>query len=321
MFKRYVAAIVLMSAVLPVAVWADASFPHKPVRIIVPQTPGGASDALARVIAQKLGVKWGQPVVVENRPGAGGNIGMDLVAAALPDGHTLLMTYEGTQAINGSLYKKLAFDPVADFSAVSTVATLPFVLVSRNNAPFRTVQELISTAKERPVTYGSAGNGSVNHLLGEMFNAEAKVKLTHVPYKGAAPAIQDLLGGQIDVVFTSLPSVAGQLRAGNLRAIAVTSAQRAKAFDQIPSIAESGLAEFDVSPWFGLVGPQKTPQKIVQKINADVNDILHTQDVVASFEAIGAEPYASTPDSFAKRLGSDANKWSEVVRRSGAKLD
>jgi tripartite-type tricarboxylate transporter receptor subunit TctC len=321
MLKKCVASLALMMAIMPMSAQADTPFPNKAVRIIVPQTPGGASDALARLVAQKLGAKWGQPVIVENRPGAGGNIGMDLVATAPSDGHTLLMTYVGTQAINGSLYKKLSFNPVTDFSTVATVATLPFVLVSRKNAPFQNVQELINIARDGRVTYGSAGNGSVNHLLGEMFNADAKVKLTHVPYKGAAPAIQDLFSGQIDVVFTSLPSVAGQLKAGNLRALAVTSAQRAKAFAQVPSIAESGISEFDVNPWFGLVAPKNTSKKTVQKINTDVNEILHTQDVIAGFEAIGAEPYASTPEAFSQQLQSDAAKWSDVVKRSGAKLD
>ena len=198
MWKKCITALAYAAAILSIPAQADTPFPSKPVRIIVPQTPGGASDALARIASQKLSAKWGQPVIVENRPGAGGNIGLDYVAAAPADGHTLLMTYVGTQAINGSLYKKLSFDPVNDFSTVATIATLPFVLVSRNNAPFNNVPELVNTARQHRITFGSAGNGSVNHLLGEMFNADAQLKLVHIPYKGAAPALQDLLSGQID---------------------------------------------------------------------------------------------------------------------------
>ncbi|WP_417283011.1 Bug family tripartite tricarboxylate transporter substrate binding protein [Comamonas sp.] len=297
------------------------AFPDKPVRIIVPQTPGGASDALARIMAQKLSEKWGQPVIVDNRPGAGGNIGMGAVVASAADGHVLLMTYVGTQAINGALYRNLPFDPVADFAPVATLATLPFVIVGRSNAPFHTVAELVGTAKNGRVTYGSAGNGSVNHLLGEMFSAGAKVKLEHVPYRGAAQALQDLLAGQIDVVFTSLPSVAGQLKSGNLRPIAVTSARRAKAFAQIPTVAEAGLPDFDVAPWFGLMAPGRVSREVIMKINTDVNDLLRSREVSASFEAQGAEPFPTSPDEFGQQLRADALRWGKVVRTSGARLD
>lgn len=321
MLKR---AFIAMAAgtLLAAACAASAStFPARAVRIIVPQTPGGASDALARIISSKLSERWGQPVVVENRPGAGGNIGMEAVAASPADGHVLLMTYVGTQAINGALYSRLPFDPVNDFTAVATLATLPFVIVSRADAPFRTVAELVRAANGGRVTYGSAGNGSVNHLLGEMFNADAKVKLVHVPYRGAAQALQDLMGGQIDVVFTSLPSVASHLRSGSLRPIAVTSARRAKSFAQIPAVAEAGFGNFDVSPWFGLMAPRNLPGDVLAKINADVNDVLHSRDVISLFEAQGAEPFATSPREFASRLRADAVRWGDVVKLSGARLD
>ncbi len=317
--KHFLSMVVALCMAL--AAHAAPNFPAKPVRLIVPQTPGGASDALARIVAAKLTEKWGQPVVVENRPGAGGNIGMEAVATSAPDGYVLLMTYVGTQAINGALYSRLPFDPIKDFVPVATVATLPFVIATRSDAPFRTVSELTQAATQGRVTYGSAGNGSVNHLLGEMFNAEAKVKLVHVPYRGAAPALQDLMGGQIDVVFTSLPSVAGQLRSGSLRAIAVTSARRTTAFSQIPTVAEAGFPGFDVNPWFGLMAPKKTPPEVVAKINRDVNEVLRTKDVIQSLEAQGAEPYPTQPDAFARELQADAIKWSAVVRSSGARLD
>ena len=312
----------LFALMLAASVGAVAQdFPSKAVKIVVPQTPGGASDTLARIIGQKLSEKWGQPVVIENRAGAGGNVGTEVVAGSAADGYTLLMSYVGTQAINGSLYKSLPFDPDKDFAPVATLATLPFVVVSRPDAPFKTVPELIEAARKERLTYGSSGNGSVNHLLGEMFNAAAGVKLTHIPYRGAAPAMTDLMGGQINIVFTSLPSVAGSLRSGKLRAIAVSSAKRAASFDTIPTIAEAGFKDFDVTPWFGLLAPAKTPANVVAKINADVNGILKTKEVVDSFAAQGAEPYLTTPDEFTKVLRADIQKWSKVVKDSGARIE
>lgn len=296
-------------------------FPTRPVKILVPQTPGGASDALARIVAQKLSEKWGQPVVVENRAGAGGNVGMEVVANAPADGYTLLMSYVGTHAINGALYKKLPFDPEKDFAPVATLATLPFVMVTKADAPFKTVPDVVAAAKKAQLTYGSAGNGSVNHLVGEMFNAAAGVKLTHVPYRGAAPAMQDLMGGQINLVFTSLPSVAGAIRNGTLHPVAVTSTKRAASFANIPTIAEAGYKDFDVNPWFGLFAPAKVPAGIIQKINADVNELVKSRDVTDKFAAQGAEPYLSTPQAFAAVLKADIAKWSQVVKASGASLD
>jgi tripartite-type tricarboxylate transporter receptor subunit TctC len=301
--------------------WSQDTFPNKPVRIVVPQTPGGASDALARIMAQKLSEKWGQSVVVENRAGAGGNVGMEVVAQAAPDGHTLLMSYAGSHAINPALYKKLPFDPVKDFAPVATLATLPFVLVARPDATFKSVSELMEQGRKSNLTFGSAGNGSVNHLLGVMFNMNTGTQMTHVPYKGAAPAMQDLMGGQINLVFTSLPSVAGALRSGTLRGIAVTSAQRSSTFNQIPTLAESGLKNFDVSPWFGLFAPGATPASVVRKINQDVNELLRNKDVIEKFAAQGADPLARPPEQFAAMLKADLATWAEVVKTSGAQID
>lgn len=302
--------------------WVQAqAFPTRPVKIIVPQTPGGASDTLARVIAARLASRWGQSVVVENKPGAGGNIGMEEVARSPADGHVLLMSYVGTHAINGALYAKLPFDPEKDFSPVATLATLPFVAVVNPSLPVKTIGELAELSRRQSVAYGSAGNGSVNHLLGEMFNSAAGVKMLHVPYRGAAPAMTDLLGGQIQVVFTSMPSVAGFIRDGRVRALAVTSARRAAGFGDIPTIAESGFAGFDVTPWFGLFAPANTPAAVVRQMNADINEALRAPDVVEKFQASGAEPYATTPAQFGALLRDDIAKWSKVVRASGAKID
>lgn len=318
LLKRAAIAVVGLGLALTAAA---QTFPTQPVKIIVPQTPGGASDTLARVIGQKLSEKWGQPVVVENRAGAGGNIGMEGVARAAPDGTTLLMSYSGTHAINGALYKKLPFDPVKDFEPVATLATLPFVIVARAGAKHGSVADVIASARSGALTYGSAGNGSVNHLLGVMFGQAAGIPLTHVPYRGAAPAMQDLMAGQIDLVFTSLPSVSGAIKQGSLRPIALTSRQRATAFNSIPTIAEAGFKDFDVNPWFGLFAPAGTPSAVIRKINADVNELLKTPDVVEKFTGQGAVPFASDPQQFGALLREDISKWGAVVKSSGASLD
>lgn len=323
--KRVVERILLPMLIAFAVVWPTAAeaqgFPNKAVKIVVPQTPGGASDALARIVGQKLSERWGQPVVIDNRSGAGGNLGMQMVSTSAADGYTLLMSYVGTQAINGALYKKLAFDPGKDFAPVATLATVPFVMVVKSGGTFQTVPELVQAAKKGRVTYGSAGNGSVNHLLGEMFNAAANVKMVHVPYRGAAGALTDLMGGQIDMAFASLPSVAGAIKSGTLHALAVTSANRSPSFNTIPTIAESGYRDFNVNPWFGLMAPRQTPRDLIDKINKDVNEILASKEVAESFAAQGAEPYPTKPEEFARVLQADVVKWSDVVKGSGAQLD
>ncbi|HVF64314.1 MAG TPA: tripartite tricarboxylate transporter substrate binding protein [Casimicrobiaceae bacterium] len=299
------------------------TWPQKPVRLVVPQAPGGASDALARVIGQHLGEKWGQPVVVENRAGAGGNIGTEAVAKSPADGYTLLLGYVGTHAINVSLYSALGYDPVKDFAPVATLATVPFALAVNSASTAQDLRAFLAQAKVAPgnVGYGSAGTGSVNHLLGEMVNAAAGVKLLHVPYKGAAAALNDLLGGQVQAAFGSLPSLAGHVRSGRLRVLGVTSAKRSPSFPEIPTLAESGLAGFDVNPWFGILAPAGTAEAVVRKINADINEALRSKDVVEKFGAAGAEPFASTPEQFSEQLKGDIAKWARVVRESGAKAD
>jgi tripartite-type tricarboxylate transporter receptor subunit TctC len=321
-FLTAVAAAVLALAA-PAMVSAQAAFPNKPVKIVVPQTPGGASDALARIVGQKLSERWGQPVVIENKAGAGGNVGTDFVAKAPADGYTLLMSYVGTQAINGSLYRGLPYDPYKDFATVATVATVPFALVVNQNFPPRNVAELVAYAKAHPgqVNFGSAGNGSLNQLLGEMVNMSQGIKLVHVPYKGAAGALTDTIAGQIQMTFSSLPSVAGHIRGDKLRALAVTGARRSAAFPNVPTLGESGLAGFELSPWFGLLAPAGTPEAVVKKINADIAEALHDKDLLEKFAAAGADPYATAPEQFARILLDDIQKWSQVVKTSGAKID
>jgi tripartite-type tricarboxylate transporter receptor subunit TctC len=313
----------LASSLLVAAQSGAETFPSKPVRIVVPQAPGGASDALARIMAQRLTERWKQQVVVENRPGAGGNIGTEAVAKAPADGYTLLLGYVGTHAINVSLYASLGWDPVKDFTPIATLATVPFALVVNAQLPVTTVADFIGLAKARAggLTYASAGNGSVNHLLGEMFNAGAGVKLVHVPYKGAAPALTDLMGGQVQSTFTSLPSVAQHVRSGAVRALAVTSARRSESFPNLPTLAESGLTGFDVNPWFGVLAPAGTPREIVEKIHADVNAVLAEKDLKERFAASGADVFVTSLDQFAELLRADIQKWAAVVKASGAKID
>ena len=296
-------------------------FPSKPVRIIVPQTPGGASDALARIVGQKLSEKWGQPVVVENRPGAGGNIGMDAVAKAPGDGYTLLMSYVGSHAINPSIYSKLPFDPEADFVAVATLANVPFVAAVNSAVPVTNMKSLAAYAAQKPVAFGSAGNGSVNHLLGEMFNTASGAKMQHVPYKGAAPALTDLISGQIQVVFTSLPSVAQHIRGGTVKGLSVTGSKRAAAFKDIPTIAESGFPGFVINPWFGLFASKGTPATVAKQINADVKKVMEDKDLLDKFAALGAEPFETTPQEFQSMLHADIKTWAAVVKSSGATAD
>ena len=298
-------------------------FPSKQVRIIVPQAPGGASDALSRIIANKLGEKWGQQVIVENRAGAGGNIGTLEAAKSPADGHTLLLGYIGTHAINPSLYQNLPWDPIRDFVPVATLAAVPFVVVVNPGLAANNTQELIASARAAngKLTYSSAGNGSVNHLLGEMFDSAAGVKMTHIPYKGAGPALADLIGGQVQVSFTSMPSVIGHIKSGKLRAIAVTSRARSDTLPELPTLAESGLAGFDVNPWFGLLAPAGTPAAVVSQLNREINELLATADLRARFAGQGAVPLATSPAEFAALLKQDIEKWAQVVKESGAKID
>lgn len=313
-------AVLLAVCTLGPAVAAE-SFPEKPISLIVPQAPGGASDTLARIIAQALGEKWKQPVVVENRAGAGGNIGMEYVANAGHDGYTLLMSYEGSHAINPALYDKLSFDVKRDFQPVATLATLPFVAVTGPKSSIKTMRDLVQAAKDQRITYGSAGNGSVNHLLGEMFNAAAGVKMVHVPYRGAAPAIQDLLGGQIDVVFTSLPSVKGYIDSKTLVPLAVTSAKRSASAPDIPTIAEQGYPSFDVNPWFGLFVTSGVSDDKVQFMSQAINALLQTPEIQKKFAGQGAEAYVTTPAVFSEQVNAALKRWAEVVKASGAHVE
>ena len=302
---------------------AAQQYPSRVVKLVVPQTPGGATDVFARKIGQALSEKWGQAVVVENRAGAGGLVGTDVVAKSAPDGYTLLVTYAGSQAINPSLYPKIPFDSVKDFQTIATLASTPFVLIVNPKLPAKDLPEFIALARAKPdaLTYASSGNGSVNHLLGEMVKAETGIRMLHVPYRGVAPAITDVIGGQVDSAFSSVPSVLQMVQGEKVRALAVSSAKRIRAAPEIPTIAEAALPGFDVNPWWGILAPTGIDMAIVRKINADVESILRTKDMIDFLAAQGAEPLITSPEEFLTILQADVVKWAKVVKDAGVTLN
>ena len=298
-------------------------YPGKPIKIVAPFPPGGPVDILSRTIGSKLAQSLGQPVVVENRAGAGGNIGSDAVAKSAPDGYTLLMGFVGTHAINPSLYSKMPYDNVKDFEPVSLVAEVTIVLVVNPAIPANSIGQLIALAKSRPgeLTFGSPGNGTPQHLAGELFNFISGVKIRHVPYKGAVPALTDLLGGQISMIFSSMPPALPHLKSGKLRALGVTSTARSPVTPELPTIAESGLTGYEVKNWYGIFAPRGTPKEIVTKLNAEIVKILNMPDVKESLSLQGAEPSTSTPQEFAAYVKDETEKWAKIVKYSGVKVD
>ena len=304
------------------AIAAD-KYPNKPVTIIVPFSAGGTTDILARIVGVKLGETLGETVIIDNRPGAGGNIGAALVAKAKPDGYTLLMGTVGTHAINQTLYPKLNFDPIKDFAPLTRVANLPNLLVVHPSVPAKNVQELIAYAKAHPgkLNFGSSGNGSSIHLSGELFKNMTGIDMQHVPYKGSAPAVTDLLGGQISMMFDNMPSAIQHVKSGKLRPLAVTTAKRSPALPNVPTIAESGVKGYEATSWFGLLAPAGTPPEIINRLNADLVKILAMPDVKKQMAEQGAEAYSETPAAFAGFIKTETAKWAKVVKASGAVVD
>ncbi|MGO4305911.1 Bug family tripartite tricarboxylate transporter substrate binding protein [Cupriavidus sp. RAF12] len=322
--RRQVLAMMAAAAAVAVAPAAQAdTYPSKPIRLVVGFPTGGAPDTLARIVSEKISSSWGQPVIVDNKPGAGGNIGAEAVAHAAPDGYTLALGTVGTHSINGALYSKMPYDMVKDFTPVILVASTPNVLVVNPSVPAKNVAELIALAKAKPggLTFGTPGIGTSPHVAGEMFNTLAQVKITHVPYKGRAMAIPDLLGGHITMMFDNLPSALPVVREGKLRALGITSLKRSPSAPDIPTLAEQGLQGFDADSWFAIFAPANTPKDVVAKLNAELNRIYTLPDVQAKLKTLGLDPILGTPDKLAGYQRSEIAKWAKVVKESGAKAE
>jgi len=315
----------LLGGLLAVSAGAASAqpFPSKPIRMVVTFPTGGAPDILARTIAEKLNPAWGQTVVVDNKPGAGGNIGAEFVARAAPDGHTLVMGTVGTHSINGSLYAKMPYDMVKDFTPVTLVASTPNLLVVNNDVPAKNLQELIALAKARPgqLTFGSPGIGTSVHVSGELFNSMAGVQTTHVPYKGRQMAIPDLLGGSITMMFDNMPSALPVVKDGKLRAIGVTSAKRSASAPDVPTIAEQGLPGFEATSWFAVFAPAGTPRPVADKLHAEIVRIFNLPDVQQKLRTLGLDPILGGPDDLSRYQQSEITKWAKVVKDSGAKAE
>jgi tripartite-type tricarboxylate transporter receptor subunit TctC len=316
--KATAAALALAAAGVRAADW-----PTRPVRLVVPFPPGGSTDILARSIAQKLQEALGQPFVVDNKPGAGGSIGATEVARAAPDGYTLLMGHIGTLAINPSLYPNLAYDPVKSFAPVALVARVPNVLVVNPAVPARDVQQLIALAKAKPggLRYASGGNGSAAHIAMEYFKLRTQTDIGHIPYRGTSPAVADVMGGQVEVIMTGVPAVLQQVKAGKLRALAVSSKARVASMPDLPTIAASGVPDFEAIQWYGIVAPARTPAGVIALLNAEVGRALQTPALKERLDAEGAEAAPTTPAAFGAMIESEIARWKPVIEQSRMRPD
>ncbi|MCW8208611.1 tripartite tricarboxylate transporter substrate binding protein [Verminephrobacter aporrectodeae subsp. tuberculatae] len=314
----------LAAAVLPAAgVQAQAVYPNKPIRLIVPFPPGGGTDMIARTLAQKMADQNQWNVVVDNRPGAGGNLGMDAAAKSSPDGYTLVLGQTSNLAINPALHAKLPYNPLKDLVPVALVSSSPIVMAAPVGSPYKRFADVVAAAKARPdsVTLGYSGNGTVAHLAGELAQSAAGIRLRHIPYKGAAQAMTDLVGGQIDLYMSSVPTLLGQVRNGKLRAIVVTSAQRSAQLPETPTLAESGHKGFDAVTWFGVLAPAGTPAPIVDQLNQVINRALQQPDVAHKLRSEGGDVLGGTSEKFAQFLAAEMLRWGKIVKASGASLD
>lgn len=324
---RYFAAPIagIMSAALSFSAIAEipSELAGKSIKIVVPQAAGGASDAISRMMAAELSQRWNTTIVVENRPGAGGNIGSEVVAKSPGDGATWLMSYSGTHAINPSLYKKMSFDMIKDLAPIGSLATLPFVLVVNPALPVRNIAEYVAYAKANPgkINIASSGNGSVNHLLNEMLGLAADIKTTHVPYKGVAPALTDVIGGQVQGVYASAPSVMGQIKSGTVRPLAASATRRSEALPDLPTFGEAGYPALALDAWFAFFVNSSTPLALREKIHAEINKVLADPKVIDQLRARGASTLVMSLPAFQKVIDNDVEQWGKAVRASGAKID
>lgn len=327
MLKKLLAPLALVTIALTAAGNAGAqasaqNFPNKPIHIIVTFTSGGAPDIIARLIGERMSAEWGQSVIIDNKPGAGGNIGADFVAKSAPDGYNIVVGTVGTHSINGALYPKMPYDMIKDFSPITLLATTPNMLVVHNDVPAKNLKEFIELGKkEGKMSFASSGSGTSIHVSGELFKTATGIDMTHIPYKGRASAIPDLLGGRVTMMFDNMPSSLPLVREGKLRALGVTSLKRSPAAPEIPTLAEAGLPGFDAVSWFAMFAPANTPKTIVTKLQLEIAKILKSPDISKRLLDIGLEPIGSTPEELAAYQRSEIAKWAKVVKDSGAKLE
>ena len=316
-FLRRLAAIALALA-LPSIGFAQQPYPSKPVRIIVPYAAGGVADLLPRAVGQKLSEKWGQPVIVENKPGASGNIGMAEGARAAPDGYTLVLAPTGNLGVNPFLFRNLPFDTVKDFTPITALASSPNVLVVHPSVPAKTLRELVAYAKANPgkLNFASPGEGSGAHLAGALLNIEAGIKSTHIPYNGLAPAVTDILAGNVQMMFAGISTVLPHVRAGKLVALAIASRQRNPQLPDVPTVVEGGIPDFEVTSWYGLIVRSGTPPQVVEKLHRDIVEVLKQEDVRARLAGLGLEPIGNSPEAFERMIASESRKWSDTMRKA-----
>jgi len=317
-----VATATLLAGFTPLASLAQANWPTKPIRLIVPFPAGGGTDIIARELRNKM-TSTGWNIIVDNKPGSGGNIGVDAAAKSAPDGYTLVLGQTSNLAINPTLYSKLPYDPRKDLTPISTVASSPLVLVVAADSPYKTLADVVAASKAKPDTlnFATSGNGTVAHLAMELFQREAQVKMTHIPYKGAAQGANDLIGGLVQLYTSSVPTLINHIKSGRMRAIAVTSATRADDLPDVPTVAESGYKGFEAATWFGVLGPAGMPKDVVAKLNTEINKALELPDFRKRLGEQGAEILGGTPEQFASLITSELDRWGKVVKESGAKAE
>ena len=313
--------LLLIAISLLIGTAAAQDYPSRPIRLVVTVPPGGAADFIARLVGGRLQEAMGQPVLVENRGGAGGTIAADAVAKAAPDGYTLLQNSITTHGIGPHLYSKLPYDPVKDFAPVSGLALLPLIMSVNGDLPFRSVRELVDHSRGNPVNFASSGNGGAPHMAGELFKSLTGANVTHVPYKGSGPAVADLVGGRVQIMFDAAPSLIAHVRAGKLRVLAAASSERNRLLPDVPTFSQLGFPGIEVSLWYGLLAPAGTPRPVIERLNREVARILTAADVRDRLQAQGAEPMPGSPDAFAGFMRAEMQKWAPVVKRAGVKLD
>jgi tripartite-type tricarboxylate transporter receptor subunit TctC len=312
----------LLGVLFALNVYGQDAWPSRPVRFILPFPPGGGTDILGRMIAERLSAHLGQPVVTENRGGAGGNVGAEAAARSAPDGYTIVLVAPSL-AISPSLYSKINYDPVKDFAPISLVATVPNVMITQPSLPVQNLQEFIAYVKSKPgqLNFGSGGAGTSNHLAGELFNLVTGTKLVHIPYKGVNLAMQDVLSGNVHLVFIGIPAAAPHVKAGKLRALALVAPQRSAALPDVPTVAEAGLREFEVTTWYGVLAPAGTPRNVITRLNGELVKIMHSPELKDKLAAMGTDPLTGTPEEFAAYIKSEIAKWGDVIRKAGVKAD